>query len=491
LSKAQEVASFKNGITEAALKNNVSALCNKEWGGRKFATSGESSAAGYIRDQFIKAGLTGNYNGVENYFQHYTLSFDTLIHFTIENKNCQISSTSDFFTWEFCFLPDTATEDIVYAGFGLEREDYSDYKNINVKDKWVVVELNSPVDTAGKLMEDFDFNAPINIGEYAYKKQIAQEHGAKGIILKINTPQYPDLLSKVAVKWHIYRSKEQDAINRIAGTYPALLVKQTAVDSLLGVKTNDFNARVNGMLKQHLSPAGIAEAKVTFHIDKQQRAFPSQNVIGIIPGKSKTVGAFITAHYDAVKYVDSLFFPGANDNASGSAGLIQLAKAFSELVKSGYQPEKTLVFIAFSGEEQDMAGSTYFIKHNPFPMDSSTIDINLDCIGIVDTTRQSKGSFSYVYSSEEVLNKLKGELIELADVQNPPLKLAFTSDFNYSDNASFTFNGIKAIFLLSGWGEMHTPMDKPEFLNYNNMLSVTRFVFDFAQTKVNFSKQIK
>ncbi|MFN8254315.1 MAG: hypothetical protein U0W24_01420 [Bacteroidales bacterium] len=94
---------------------------------------GEKNAAYYIRNQFINSGLTCIANGSENYFQNYTLSYDTLIRFRIENQNNTLSYHTDFFTWEFCFLHDTSYVEIMYARFGLDSEDYSGYKNIDVK----------------------------------------------------------------------------------------------------------------------------------------------------------------------------------------------------------------------------------------------------------------------------------------------------------------------------------------------------------------------
>jgi hypothetical protein len=487
--KAQDFLRFKDSITENTLRKHIETLCDKESGGRKFATHGEKNAANYIRDEFIKSGITCSTKGIDNYYQNYTLSYDTLISFNIENQNNRLFYLSDFFTWEFCFLHDTAKVDIIYAGFGLDREDYSDYKNIDVKNKWVVVEINSPIDSSGKLMDYFDFNRPMDFSQIYLKKEVAQKNGAIGIIFKINSKEYPELLSKNANNWFKYRSKDIAAINRLIGTYPGIFARQSAIDSLIGVNTRDFNERINSQLKKRISTAGEAKTSVSIKINKQQRHFKSQNIIGIIEGRKENVGAIITAHYDAVKFNDTLSYPGANDNASGIAAVIQLADVFSKIVKSGFIPEKSIAFVAFSGEEEPLVGSEYFVKHKPVLIDSNTININLDGIGYLDPTQQSKDNFTYLFASDKEITRLKPEFIKLASREEPPISIIFQEDPNSSDHASFFYNGIHAICLMTGGDFNHTPQDSPETLNYHNLESVTRYAYEFVLSDVQFSKE--
>ena len=489
--KAQDYLKFKDSITENNLRKHVEVLTNKELGGRKFATHGEQNAANYIRNFFISSGLDGSTNGINNYFQNYTLCFDTLIGLNIENQKKIMSYYTDFFTLEFCFLNDTSNVDLIYAGFGLEREDFSDYKNIDVKNKWVVVELNSPIDSTGKLMDYFDFNKPGDPREINHKREIAQKKGALGVICKINTQKYQEFLGNCNSDWIKYRSKDIALINKLYGTFPVILAKQSAIDSLMGINYEEFNERINSQLKKHISTACVKKAKISFKINKQPRCFNSQNVIGILRGRKDTVGAIISAHYDAVKNNDTMFYPGANDNASGTSAVIELANVFSKIVKSGYVPEKTIVFVAFSGEEEALVGSEYFVKHNSLILDSSTINVNLDCIGYIgffDSENQYKDNFSIIYATENEFLRLKAKLNNLASAEIPPLNITFDQNYECSDNASFVYNGIHAINLLSGWGGMHSPKDLPETLNYHNMQSITRYAFDIIMSEVQFSK---
>lgn len=487
--KAQNFSTFKDSIRKEILQKHLEILCDEQKGGRKFATQGEKNAAYYIREQFIKSGLANRSDEIENYFQNYVLNYDTLINFNIQNKNNTLSYVSDFLTWHFCFLPDTSIEELIYAGFGLDGENYSDYKNIDVKNKWAVVEFNSPIDSSGNLMDYFDFNKPHDKSQINQKKEIAQKNGARGIIFKINSDDYPAYRATDISIWKYYRSKDKLAENLMYGTFPAIFARHSAIDSLMGINTKKFNEQTNSILKKGLSVSGRGKATVSFKIDKQRRPFYSQNVIGILEGKKKIIGTIVSAHYDAVKLNDTLFYPGANDNASGTSAVIQLADVYSKIVKSGYIPKKSIAFIAFSGEEEGLVGSNYFIKHKPFLMDSTTININLDAIGVMDSERFEKRGL-YISAPESVLNKIQEEFTQIASQETPPISLEFNQYYQYSDNACFIYDGYPAMHLLSGWGPMHTPQDSPEIIDYNNFESVTRFVFDIILTYNHFETEI-
>jgi hypothetical protein len=486
---AQNFSIYRDSILKENLQKDISFLCDPGLSGRKMASTGEKKVAGYIREQFIKSGLTGNIGETSNYYQDFTLTYDSLLSFTIYNNNTRLDYISDFFSFEFCFLHDTSDVELVYAGFGLDRDDYSDYKNINVKNKWVVVEINSPVDSAGKLMDHFDFNQSINLYELSEKKQTAQNHGACGIIFKINSQKYvPEVLSHIAGNPHLYGTNESIAFNLAYGTFPGIRARKEKIDSLMGVKTYEFDTLINSMLKNKQSPAGIAGTKVSFKLTEKHIKFNSQNVIGIIKGKDEKAGIIISAHYDSVKDNDSLFYPGANDNASGTAAVLQLSNVFSKMVKAGYIPEKSIAFVLFSGEEEGLVGSTYFLNHIPFEIDSTTLDINMDCVGISDSKFKNGGVF--IHAPEDIINQYRNTFCEINSREKEPLDIDFNQYYQYSDNASFTYKGFQAIHISTGGGEvMHSPQDRPELLNYDNFVNVTRLIFDFVISRMNFIKK--
>ncbi len=476
--KAQDYLIFKDSIKKITLQKHIEVLCAEKRGGRKFGTQGEKNAACYIREQFMKSGLDNWSNGSEEYYQEYTLSYDTLISFYIQNTNTSLSYLSDFFTWEFCFLPEISKDDLIYAGFGLDGGNYSDYSNIDVTNKWVVVEFNSPIDSSGNLMDYFDFSKPLDYSQINLKKSIAQKKGAKGVIFKVNSDKYPAFLANNANTWYYYRSKDKAALNRIIGIFPAIFARHSAIDSLMGVNSQKLNEQINNRLKKNLSASGRVQTTVSFKIDKQQRLFNSQNVIGILEGEDKSIETIVSAHYDAATPNDSLFFPGANDNASGASALIQLANVFSKIAKSGYMPKKSIAFVAFSGEEEGLVGSNYFVNNKPFLIDSNAININIDCIGISEPLNDNNFRYIYINENDDEIRNMKNIFTELASKERQSFNLKFDTNINYSDQASFYYDGYQAMQITTGWGPMHTPQDSPESIDYDVLESATRFIFD-------------
>ena len=478
---SQDISRLRDSITANNLQKHIEFLCDEQKGGRKFASKEEADAANYIRDLFNRSELISSGEGFENYFQNYTLTYDTLMKFSIENQNYHINYISDFFSWEFCFLSDSNQEEIVYAGFGLDSDSYSDYRLIDVENKWVVVEINSPLDNNGNLLESFDFDKPIDYSQINLKKDIAKRNGAKGVIFRINSELYPDFLASNTNAWYHYRSKEMTSINNLIGTYPAIFTKNNSIDSLFGINTKQLNDEINTILIKRISPAGIFNTSVSFNIQKDQRHFHSQNVIGIIAGKDENVGLIISAHYDAVGLKDSVFYPGANDNASGTAALIELSKALSKTIKAGNIPEKSIAFVAFSGEEEGLVGSDYFVKNLPFKINSNLININIDGIGFLDPTREEKNRFTYLLTSKDEIDRIKPIVEEQLSRIFPPFSVVFLDDSYSSDHFSFFNEGYRAFCFMTGGAKNHTPDDTPETISYQNFESVTRYIFDFIQ----------
>lgn len=213
--------------------------------------------------------------------------------------------------------------------------------------------------------------------------------------------------------------------------------------------------------------------KLTINVSHQWKEnHTSQNVIGWIPGKRKTKKTIVvTAHYDHLGGIgDKVYFPGANDNASGTAMLLSLAEAFIE------QPIKhNLLFIAFAGEEAGLLGSNHFVEENVFPLDNIRFLVNLDIMG----------------SGEEGITVVNGK-----QLQHPFKKLQRINSRNQfvpivkprgetqnSDHYPFYKNGVPAFFIYTV-GEnknYHDIFDTYENINFSNYSGVYGLVFQFVR----------
>lgn len=206
----------------------------------------------------------------------------------------------------------------------------------------------------------------------------------------------------------------------------------------------------------------FAEKNYSFELQNgtMTKLTKGSNVIGILEGKDKTLPPLIlSAHFDHVGFdFDGVIYPGSLDNASGTGFLLECARALSNLK----QPDRTIMFVAFDGEEVGLIGSKYFIDNPPMDISESEC-INFDMVG-----SSSKLPVSIIYSSQR--DELASELLSLSKLENIPAK---TSVNDSSDHASFCSNGINAVTLIQyDVSRIHTPDDTMENVSENGFRDV-------------------
>lgn len=258
---------------------------------------------------------------------------------------------------------------------------------------------------------------------------------------------------------------------------PVVVVNDKVVSSLFG--SVDSLKSIQQQIDKELKPNSfvlndIVSVKLSVSVDKEH--FPSSNVIGIIEGKHpqlKNEYIVVGAHYDHIGVTthpennDSIM-NGADDNASGTVGVMALAKAFSQ---SNVKPDRSILFILFTGEEKGLLGSEYYAANPIFPLDKTVAMINLDMIG------RNDGNDVYVEGIKQnpELSKIAVNLISKAG-----LKQAFMDRDMYmqSDHYSFYKNGVSAIGFTSGLHpDYHQVGDNPDKINYDKLLKIIQLSY--------------
>lgn len=221
----------------------------------------------------------------------------------------------------------------------------------------------------------------------------------------------------------------------------------------------------------------IKPEKIIYGIDsvyiKIQNSFVENyitaNLIGYIPGKSDSI-VMITAHYDHLGMYGDVIFPGANDNASGVAMVLSLAKYYKNIKK----PKYTIVFALFAAEEAGLLGSEYMAENLPFQISKIKVLLNFDMVGTGD-----KGV--YVMNAK-LHNDIDGIMTELNN-KNKYFETFYTTGLSYgSDHASFYEKGVKALFLYTDGDNStyHQPEDTFETCTFAVFEDMIRFVTDFV-----------
>lgn len=449
--ESPEKSSYKFQISD--LEPQLIKLSSDEFMGRMPFTDGEDITVNYLESEFKSMGLEPG-NG-DSYFQDVPLvSIQTLpsekMTISSSNESIELDGLKDYVLWSQRTDPEVAFEnaEIVFAGFGIVAPEYGwdDYKNIDVKDKIVLVLVNDP----GFGTEDESFfkgNTMTYYGRWTYKYEEAIRQGALGCLIVHNTIPAGYGFNVIQNKWNaslLYLDERGNENYRTAFegwvTLPTAnkLFEMAGLDGrrlLADARKADFQA-ISMNLKASSSMKVIAEYDV------------SKNVIGKVTGTEKPEEVIIyTAHWDHFGYgapdeTGDSIYNGALDNASGTAALLALAKAF----KTDSPPDRTVVFLSVTAEEQGLWGSAYYAQHPIFPVEKTVANINMD--GISPSGKMKDVSLIGIGQSEmEDLLNVELEKVGRYSAPDPNPSAGY---YFRSDHFNFAKIGVPALYFSDG-----------------------------------------
>ena len=199
----------------------------------------------------------------------------------------------------------------------------------------------------------------------------------------------------------------------------------------------------------------------------------TSNVVGIIRGESDRC-IVIGAHFDHLGIRGGKIYNGADDNASGTTALLELAEAFAvgDDTRAKEQPKYTLVFVAFGAEEVGLIGSKFYVKNPAVPLKNHNLMINLDMVGRLSGDNPTLNLYSGNLSTrlKEIINKLD---------DGYPFNFSFVPAGSRSDHAPFDWKGIPVLFFHTGsHPQYHQPTDDEHLINYEGLVEITKFIFN-------------
>ncbi|WP_223649675.1 M28 family metallopeptidase [Hymenobacter psoromatis] len=374
-----------DGITPALIAQHIQVLASDDYQGRRPFTTGEDKATAYLAGEFKKLGLQPGDKG--SYFQPVPLVEitgrpDSTATIAGQGKSLTLKYRTDymFLTEQEKPTVEIKNSPLVFAGYGVTAPEYKwdDYAGLDVKGKTVVVLINDP-GNAGTDSTLFKGRAMTYYGRWMYKYEEAARHGAAGLIIIHDTkpasypwsvvqssnggaklhPQTPDHgASKVALEGWITLDAAKRMFEAAGQQYDALY----AAANKPGFKGQDLG----------LSLTTTLHNKIVYKTSK--------NVVAVLPGTTRSQEYIIySAHWDHLGIGPAIngdsIYNGALDNASGCAGLLAIATAFKQAKE---QPQRSIVFLAVTGEEQGLLGSDYYAQHPIFPLKNTVADINMD-----------------------------------------------------------------------------------------------------------------
>jgi len=496
----QMVKTYAETITSEELAEHLNTLASDDFEGRETGKPGQKKAAGYIAGVFKGLGLP-TIEG-DSYFQK--------IEFTAESWN-QISLTVGEerlrHLWDYYAYPSTnagreevVINELVFLGYGIETEGYSDYEGVDVKGKSILIYEGEPVNKRGKSQ----ITGEEELSEWSFdwrkKLRLAREKGVNTVFIidtdfKKNAADARRMILNTGLQLGGGEHPEDNYANN-------LFLNAKVARGLIGEEYKKVIRARNKMQRRGKSKAVAISASIRLTQTKYNRQILGENVLGYIEGtdpKLKEELVVITAHYDHLGKKGNSIYNGADDNASGTSTVLELAEAFVEAKKAGAGPRRSVLVMLVSGEEKGLLGSEYYVNNPVFPLENTIANINIDMVGRVDDKHQDNPDYIYVIGADRLSTELH-EINEAANEQYTQLTLDYTyneeSDPNRyyyrSDHYNFAERGIPAIFYFNGTHEdYHRVSDTAEKINFEKMEKIGRLAFYTAWELANRDQRIK
>ncbi len=384
----------KQSISEADLVEDIRVLASDEFEGRFPGTPGGLKTETFLQDQFQAAGLEpGN---SDSFFQTVPL-----VEITADpSADLVVSGAGRIHTFkygpQFVGVSKRVVEsvsldqsDLVFVGYGIVAPefDWNDYEGVDARGKTVVMLVNDP----GFATRDPDLFSGISMtyyGRWTYKYEEAARQGAEGVIIIHETSAAGYPWGVVENGWTGPQSDLQNPDNNMSRCAVEGWVSQESARQLFQMAGKRYDELVNLAATRDFRavPLGLS---ASVSIENSIRRSESNNVLGMIPGSERPDEVIIyMAHWDHLGKDESLegdtIYNGARDNAMGTAALIELAEAFQSL---GSAPERSIVFLAVTAEEQGLLGSAFYASNPVYPLARTVAAINIDAAGIWGRTR--------------------------------------------------------------------------------------------------------
>jgi len=454
-------------ITEDEIMNHIRYLSHENREGRLPGTRGSKDVIAYLIKNLKSYGVKPAFG------KSYTQPFDIKtglqlgpLNYLVINKDT-MDVDSDYLPLFFSANGNFSGE-VVFAGYGFQINEkelkWDDYEGLDVKEKWVIVMRHSP-----------ERNQPHSI--YAshsslHKKMlVAKDNGAKGIIF-VSQIEDEDLYPLEYVPGF----KNNEA--------PAIILSKNRANKIfgrVGWSIKKIQDEMNRSLKPLSFQLGVLNFNATINLEPIVKK--GANVVGEIRSRNREFRdeyILIGAHFDHIgmggvgsgsrKPEENQIHPGADDNASGTAGLLELAQKLSANIN---HLKRSVLFVGFDAEEKGLLGSKHFIESSPIKVENITTMINMDMIGRMSDSSYTVGGVGTSPSFEYLLDSLKkGRSFNL--IMNNP-------GFGPSDHAAFYTKDIPVLFFFSGFhDEYHTPLDTWQLINLQGEKHILDFIYDLT-----------
>ncbi len=450
---------YANTITPQDMRAKLSVLASDEFGGRETGTEGQKKASRFLEDFYKKIGLSGPVDGT--YRQKFSMYQSDWSDVYIKAKGKKKMNGDDF----------------IFSGNANMN------KEMKLKTRFI-----------GKVTADTDLSGVEGLGVIvvapnrdAFTK--LRESGAKAIfVISANDDQFKQTLPRQVR----FRMKSRLRFEK----------ESTAPESILFFVTKSLAASMMNTSEDKIdnNASSIKDRTVRFQVKQKLSELATENMMAFLEGTDlKDEVLVISSHYDHIGQNEdgTVINNGADDDGSGTTGVMEIAEAFAQAALEGHRPRRSILFLNVTGEEKGLLGSAYYSDHPIFPIENTVNNLNIDMIGRVDPEHENDRDYVYVIGSEKLSSHLK-VVSEYANITYTGLNLDYRYDdpndrnrFYYrSDHYNFAKKGIPIIFYFNGThADYHRPTDTVDKIEFDVMAKRAQLVFHTAWLLVNRDKR--
>jgi Zn-dependent M28 family amino/carboxypeptidase len=447
-------------MTTETLHAAIARLASDSFEGRAPGTRGEDSTVAYLVEQFRALGLKpGNPNG--SYTQDVPLVGITprvTASIRTDGRAVPLAGRTEYIASSRRVAPLITVEnsDLIFVGYGViaPEYDWNDYKDVDVTGKTIVMLVNDPAipSAADPSMLDtamFKGQAMTYYGRWTYKYEVAAERGAAAAIVIHETGPagYPFEVLSSGFEREGFDIKPAD--NNMGAVAVEAWMPEIRARKLMQDAGQDFDALKKAALSKDFRPVPL-NSTISFTLRQTTREVQSRNVVGLIEGSHvarKDEYVIYTAHWDHLGRDSQLqgdqIFNGALDNATGTASLLELARAYSRLETP---PDRSILFLAVTAEEKGLLGAKYYARDPLYPLSKTVANVNMDGMNQWGRTRD-------IVVIGMGMSSLEDYLADAAAAQGRTLAPDPESEkgfFYRSDQFEFARQGVPALYTDSG-----------------------------------------
>jgi hypothetical protein len=493
-------------LSLSRMRANLQYLCSEKLQGRASLSPGADLAAGYIAAEFKKAGLTSA-APTGDFLQRFELNAPITVPSTSlvaarEGARIEFHPGKDYRSTYWKALNLNAP--LAFVGYGITAPEYAydDYAGIDVAGKIVLAFDHEPQETDPRSI--FNGTGHTRYATTRVKAEIARQHGALALMI-VGEPlrkhagtfdPAPRPTGKPSLRATAPRQSLDDA------SIPVLSVSDRVAGELLHT-SGRTPAELQSTIDRDLKPASmlLRDTVVEFSTPAADvRRGQSANVVGYLEGtdpelRRETV--MITAHYDHLGVQNGHLYPGANDNASGSVAVMELARLFAQ---SRVHARRSLMFVVFGSEEEGLLGSYYYVAHPLRPLATTRAVINLDMIARDEAhIPQSQGVVEIPADTRNQVNLVGAfysrELESVIRKADEKVGLDITTKFDHDhdlnvlfrcDHFPFLLHDVPAVWIFGGFHPgYHEPSDTIDQLDFPKLDKVVRLAYESTMSLAN------